>query len=768
METLRPYTCRTHALGRLVCAVLILVLVQNARGGEVQDECPDEDHLCDFFYHCCDFKDYHYCCPDECSCCQGTNYGHDQYGCRCPGDRCCGGAVIPGDYACCPSNAAFGYAYGCPPDTDCCDGWFPGNPYYDGRCTPGDQPGAQCCDFGNGMYRVADGECCEDRPTSPPYYTCGEDLSCCKGACCGGTLPQCCMDSTGDPPLGYCCRTNDECCYNVVPFAGRTSGNCVLEGFQCCTDAPVPDPPLTQRPYACKDAPTQQNPTEGETCCGGSCCAGQCLTSPLDGEKKCCDYGDDEICVNGETDFCCDGECCGLAGPEDCCPDGVEKCCFGDHCCLLGKICCDGDGENGCCDPATQQCCTDTCCPKNHECCLSLTLSGFCCDPQQCLTCGSSGCEPMSPCADCGPDGTDPMPRCIQGQCLTPACSIDPASVTVCPGIHDFFLTFICTNPCPTNESVSLQVDGTLPTWITNLTFFQDMCNGNDPTLVMGRITVAPDTPFGTTASVPIKMTGVGTAECTRAIEFIVGISEIPDIEIVYKTFISPPAIAGPKLAFDYEGDNRCFSSTATPSRTRQHVTISLDPAVAPNGIVGTPTMAFGTTVKYDAIYGATGTTNCNGCVSDARFITPLVPTACTATPVSGVAGNLLSVDSMRLGTGELEVQLDQAAKNMCVVPLSASPAIDVHLTIQFRVACSQFGDPPVVQFRLWGTHDGYPWHELYINGVPVYWHDPCLGQNSPWSLYGSTGDRCYSCPTSFNFAPWGQPLDEWHQVPGT
>jgi hypothetical protein len=60
--------------------------------------------------------------------------------------------------------------------------------------------------------------------------------------------------------------------------------------------------------------------------------------------------------------------------------------------------------------------------------------------------------------------------------------------------------------------------------------------------------------------------------------------------------------------------------------------------------------------------------------------------------------------------------------KGGCTPPGFAS--IDASLRIWFRKVC-RYGKT-VVQCRVTGAHDGFPWYELYVNSLPIYQFDPC------------------------------------------
>ena len=71
------------------------------------------------------------------------------------------------------------------------------------------------------------------------------------------------------------------------------------------------------------------------------------------------------------------------------------------------------------------------------------------------------------------------------------------------------------------------------------------------------------------------------------------------------------------------------------------------------------------------------------------------------------------------------------------------------------------------MKFRLLGDHDGFPWHELFINAIPVYQHDPCLTADTPNSLFPFLGNYPFEYDANHPaLLPSGIPLDEWQVVP--
>lgn len=59
------------------------------------------------------------------------------------------------------------------------------------------------------------------------------------------------------------------------------------------------------------------------------------------------------------------------------------------------------------------------------------------------------------------------------------------------------------------------------------------------------------------------------------------------------------------------------------------------------------------------------------------------------------------------------------------------APAADADITVAFRYLNG------LIQAKIIGTHDGFPAHEVYINGEPIYTHDPVAAGKGPLSMFG-------------------------------
>lgn len=102
----------------------------------------------------------------------------------------------------------------------------------------------------------------------------------------------------------------------------------------------------------------------------------------------------------------------------------------------------------------------------------------------------------------------------------------------------------------------------------------------------------------------------------------------------------------------------------------------------------------------------------------------------------------------------EVKLHIGLAGDNPCI----ASCSIDASIDIWFRQRC-QDGILSPLEFRASGQHDGFPWHEIYLNGQAVYVFDVFDHNTGPFTL----------CPP-FNQWLLDRPeagLAQWQPVPG-
>lgn len=112
-------------------------------------------------------------------------------------------------------------------------------------------------------------------------------------------------------------------------------------------------------------------------------------------------------------------------------------------------------------------------------------------------------------------------------------------------------------------------------------------------------------------------------------------------------------------------------------------------------------------------------------------------------------------------GATERHIRMTTVAYNPCVIgPLGIEPAIDVNLVFAYRQICLDGVLQPMEYRIVSGSHDAFPWHELYLNGTEIYRFDPCTHPGGPDidALWGSSDvDMLVRQPQ----------LAEWRIVPG-
>lgn len=255
-------------------------------------------------------------------------------------------------------------------------------------------------------------------------------------------------------------------------------------------------------------------------------------------------------------------------------------------------------------------------------------------------------------------------------------------------------------------------------------------------------LTLPEDTPGGPITFNLTGQTGKGV-ECPADAATVILPNDYDTVEIMYKTFIAcevaGPTIWDPTLYDFFAGDNRGFSYSASlnQSRTYQLTSLTVDPG-NPTGQVGNgPLQRKGITRGYDDEPDSTDVT---------PLATPTCGGQCSHTFLPGASAECTMQDPDPGGDGQLQMvftRIDASSVNLDVTINAgdqcefAVPNIDVTLRIEFRQECEN-GVLKPLEFRASGSYNGYPWHELYLNGVPVFKHDPCVTGEGPFSMVGS------------------------------
>lgn len=227
-----------------------------------------------------------------------------------------------------------------------------------------------------------------------------------------------------------------------------------------------------------------------------------------------------------------------------------------------------------------------------------------------------------------------------------------------------------------------------------------------------------------------------------------------------YRTFIHCEVLETPPIPalYDYfTGDDRWFSPTAGIARSDQTTEVSTD-LLFPTGQVSPSMQFFGPTFGYDTAVSCLACQGfavlppeyCNWCVD------PTARPGCSATAVAGQNFNVLRMFHSRVSPTEVKVDVKLVGYNPCSIP--GGPAIDTIFTIRFRQYCED-EMLSLMEYKIdpGGMHDGFPWHELYLNNQRIYHYDPCATGSSPLSLEGAPEIAIDNPPQ----------LLEWRAVPG-
>lgn len=199
------------------------------------------------------------------------------------------------------------------------------------------------------------------------------------------------------------------------------------------------------------------------------------------------------------------------------------------------------------------------------------------------------------------------------------------------------------------------------------------------------------------------------------------------NVEVKYRMFIPSPAIKGPPFMDDYGGDGRGFSYDRGTSRGEITANVELSSGLGIESI-SVVDRHWGLSTAYDSddtfhvsgkpdwwldkVAGATPTESDTLAVSDDNL--RIYP------GTSGQRG-------IRVATEQASAVTIEAAG---ALPLSRiAPDINADMSVLFRARNG------LIQAKALGNHDGFPGHELYVNGKAIYRYDPEAAGNSPTAL---------------------------------
>ena len=209
-------------------------------------------------------------------------------------------------------------------------------------------------------------------------------------------------------------------------------------------------------------------------------------------------------------------------------------------------------------------------------------------------------------------------------------------------------------------------------------------------------------------------------------------------VEVKYRMFIPAPVIKGPPLMDDFGGDGRGFSYDGGTSRGEIRAIVHL----ASNGAIESVNIKDRHWTASTA-YDSDDTFHVSGKPSwwlDKRE-------GARVKEREGVRATDDNLNIVRGASGRRAVRATvdpniypvtiRAAANNALV--TVSPDIDVDVTVFFR------NHNGLIQAQVDGYHDGFPAHELYVNGEPLYRYDPVAADNGPGSLFGTSDTEASS-----------------------
>jgi hypothetical protein len=204
-------------------------------------------------------------------------------------------------------------------------------------------------------------------------------------------------------------------------------------------------------------------------------------------------------------------------------------------------------------------------------------------------------------------------------------------------------------------------------------------------------------------------------------------------VEVRYRVFIPSPAVKGPPGMDDFGGDGRGFSYDGGTSRGEITAIVNLTEGLGIDSITVSD-RHWSESTAYDG----------NDTFHVAGKPDWWLDKRDRATPTER-ATLRATEDNLRIYSGVpahrgVRVVAEHASAVTVVfegsLPLSrVAPDIDADVSILFR---NRNG---LIQAKALGSHDGFPAHELYINGEKIYRYDPVKAGKSPKSLFG-TADR--------------------------
>jgi hypothetical protein len=197
-------------------------------------------------------------------------------------------------------------------------------------------------------------------------------------------------------------------------------------------------------------------------------------------------------------------------------------------------------------------------------------------------------------------------------------------------------------------------------------------------------------------------------------------------VDVKYRMFIPSPLIDSPTAV--YGGDGRSFAYDSGSSRGEIQATVRLTPGGGIDGI-DIIDRHWGESTEY-----ATSDSYHPDGKPDwwLEKVNPDVqPTARQTLQVSDSNLNITAGGSTTANIAAMAEQASLVTISAAgALPLSmVAPDIDATVAVFLRVNGGS------VEARAYGSHDGFPCHELYVNGQRIYSYDPVAAGNGPTNL---------------------------------
>jgi hypothetical protein len=200
-------------------------------------------------------------------------------------------------------------------------------------------------------------------------------------------------------------------------------------------------------------------------------------------------------------------------------------------------------------------------------------------------------------------------------------------------------------------------------------------------------------------------------------------------IELRYRMFIPSPAIQGPPFSSDFGGDGRGFSYDDGTSRGEIVGIAHLEPSLAVGRI---ETVARHWSPTY--AYAKDDTVAVPGKPGWWRNKRPGAQASDQAT--LAVSDANLRFDRQVPGNRGIRI-MAEGATAVTIVASGANPLVRLAPKIDANVSVLFRNRNGVIEAMALGFHDGFPAHELYVNGIALYTYDPVAAGKGPLSLVG-------------------------------